>query len=821
MRQLLKRKKTVVVYSILSFVFLASIGDSSKADIKDMAMDVLSYIPKLIADGMNTVLGTMNMSIDKLVFNTGVGADGGYTLLKTNGLSKQIYTMYGIMQIIAVSIMAFLGLWIALDFFKTDNDQKKAELKGRLLRLLGSVLLISFLPYIVDLLFEVNAVLVDVFKSITDSLFKSGVKASNITETFSALFSSDAAEGGTKMVYAILYLTAVFINIWLIIFYIIRDLAISFLFILSPILFSLFIYRADLVKMWFKELIGNIFTQSVQAFIFTVLMGIISGIGTDSSIYDSVFALVAFATFIPMTGQIKQMLGIEGQFGAAKSNAGIGAAVGTVMLGAAMAKGLKNKGSELNDLKHEYKEVSTAEKEYNKNISSSEMTNNFRNPTNNSSNGFSNNGNSTPIFSSNAEEQIQSEDVNGNFGGNNTRGSKNNNINNSNLNTNFKGEKARIRRQAFGKALGGVNGAVGGMSMALGSSVYGNAFASYQASQVGGMVGKLTGKVSEKSYELGQDVNERTQDAVFGVGEERGINGIKNINNEITQGIEAVDVNDPDYIEKSMSNIGKMKENFKEYLNKRSVREDSNLGIDKDVFNNTDEYNRERKARISRNRGYSIGSYKKANSSYANKTYNRINNDGLNNLSEDLNGNDVKTVENLNNNKPMIYRDRENEILFRKSPKGNEILYVGKGDPTLKQPTIENVSIDNSNEINIPQDIRNDISEEVINKGFAKYGAEFNVEENSVHKNFYNKEVENRLNNEISRIQNLRSRTGINNITTGGNREKYIPVNRENKNQNEVRTEVNSTLAAYKNALKNMESKLEDRFDYNEGVNQI
>lgn len=821
MRQLLKRKKTVVVYSILSFVFLASIGDSSKADIKDMAMDVLSYIPKLIADGMNTVLGTMNMSIDKLVFNTGVGADGGYTLLKTNGLSKQIYTMYGIMQIIAVSIMAFLGLWIALDFFKTDNDQKKAELKGRLLRLLGSVLLISFLPYIVDLLFEVNAVLVDVFKSITDSLFKSGVKASNITETFSALFSSDAAEGGTKMVYAILYLTAVFINIWLIIFYIIRDLAISFLFILSPILFSLFIYRADLVKMWFKELIGNIFTQSVQAFIFTVLMGIISGIGTDSSIYDSVFALVAFATFIPMTGQIKQMLGIEGQFGAAKSNAGIGAAVGTVMLGAAMAKGLKNKGSELNDLKHEYKEVSTAEKEYNKNISSSEMTNNFRNPTNNSSNGFSNNGNSTPIFSSNAEEQIQSEDVKGNFGGNNTRGSKNNNINNSNLNTNFKGEKARIRRQAFGKALGGVNGAVGGMSMALGSSVYGNAFASYQASQVGGMVGKLTGKVSEKSYELGQDVNERTQDAVFGVGEERGINGIKNINNEITQGIEAVDVNDPDYIEKSMSNIGKMKENFKEYLNKRSVREDSNLGIDKDVFNNTDEYNRERKARISRNRGYSIGSYKKANSSYANKTYNRINNDGLNNLSEDLNGNDVKTVENLNNNKPMIYRDRENEILFRKSPKGNEILYVGKGDPTLKQPTIENVSIDNSNEINIPQDIRNDISEEVINKGFAKYGAEFNVEENSVHKNFYNKEVENRLNNEISRIQNLRSRTGINNITTGGNREKYIPVNRENKNQNEVRTEVNSTLAAYKNALKNMESKLEDRFDYNGGVNQI
>lgn len=772
----------LLVFYIPHFAFAGSFLDT--------ICDLLAGIVKFFGDGAVFICDTLGGQFDKLIFNYDGDTfqnDLNLIILKGDKLSGQIMSLYKAIQFIAACILVTVSLWITVDFVKTaDNPQHKAILLDRLKKLILSIFLLTSIPVLIDVMMAINYAICDMFRSISLDFASSSVDygKSFLTGAFSDLYEN--AEGSEALVIALAYLIAGVINIWLIIFYMIRDLAIAFLLIMAPFMCCILPYRTDLLVTWFKEMGGNIFTQSIQALVFCVDIAIISGISNDSSdLYSQIFALVAFSMFIPMTGMIKRLIGLEGNIGASKSNAGVGAAVMAMALAGRTVSGIKNQAGmfynshqKINDLKAERDNLGNGQH-------SSEMrplANYNTSSMDNKKFGF--NSGAVAAMSGMGEDGGQlgmtmaMSSMSGDSSGSSTIG----NVDTRNFPRDrnvIQGEISAIRKQRLKNMAGSTMGGLGTAAFTIAGSGLGT-LGAFAGGQMGATLGESIGTAAGSAVFTGASkASQVGQDIMYGRGIRPELESLSNGNRNWNIGNAKYNI---DNMKKNMStNIDKMKSDMKyspintdlmphdgkEYENlkiAKQARQDEFTGLTGDPLRGTEYYENESDSILHTQDLIRRGEFQKASRYRTTTSSPRINKAAL----ERAEANEDR---NLNT---MLYTDKNSSILFSQNNDTGEreVLGTYPGNPNLETPTMEDVSFNMVDDAPITDAQRLDYREQAVNLATERYGADSITNEDSEFYNAANKlidvETNKMIGSHVSKVENLRKSTGSKSITLNG-----------------------------------------------------
>lgn len=275
----------------------------------------------LIANLLYSLLGEASM--DSLVFNTG-GALSGLSLFKPGATQDFLADFYKLFNYIAIALFIPIVYWSAMAFTRAgDNPQGKSILKDKLMRVVLTFAFLYTMPELVTLLVRLSNAFVDVFRSV----------GGGITNPVGDYIATVVESEGSMFVNGITALMLIGINLWMIFFYIIRDLTIAFLFLFFPIVAIWFPLTSSMVLSWWKNMASNILSQPIQAVILSLVLTMTSSINTANATFlDGLYMIVAFGAIIPMTGIIKGFLGLEGGVGAASSRAGVGGLIAAMTM---------------------------------------------------------------------------------------------------------------------------------------------------------------------------------------------------------------------------------------------------------------------------------------------------------------------------------------------------------------------------------------------------------------------------------------------------------------------------------------------------------
>lgn len=637
-----KLNKKRVLISTCCCMLLLFMMPTAFAGIDDMIFGAICFVIRSIGDCIAGLMGDkfLDRSLERLIFNVSdlkdsstIFTDYNLTLLTTSGsLSTNMFKLYYVFLYIAISLLGCVFLWTAFDFYKSANDPQHINvLKSRLKKLFITVVLLLSLPYLFDMVMTINQAILDVFRLIGIDLL--GDKMSHdLLGTFKTLSTSE----NTNIALAILYVMAGLINVWLVVFYMLRDFAICILFIIVPLIIICVPYKTDLIMQWLKEMCSNIFTQAIQAFLFLIIMVLASAISEGSSNYQSIFVLVAFGYFIPMTGKIKKMLGLEGELGAAKSNAGLGAITGAMAVAGIAALSAKNTFGTLRSGRKDLQALKSEEKLMSKS-SSDEVESGVRNTSSTGSGGVGASvGGST---SSKVRSRGIEVDPNNRSSENRNHGVELESSNGVNVShggaggetysatsraRQIKGMKSQVRRNMVNSVLGGAVGVVGAGLGAGVASVYGDSRlamgAAFGGMYIGNSVGSAVGNVGS---DIASGLSEYAQDKAFGEGIR--YDGEQNPTlTPLTQGVKM-----PTSISDIKDNFNTIKGNYS--ANKNFINENKSnleqvhirsLGMDTRGMS-SEQVQQEKSALISRNRLERRGKFTEAHNMYARKTYDR------------------------------------------------------------------------------------------------------------------------------------------------------------------------------------------------------
>lgn len=525
--------KAIILTCLISLAFLPIlIPINANAGIGDILVEGVSILLICIGDALKWIAEEIGGSIDSLIFNTG---GNPLTLLKgtDNSLTFNIFKMYNLFVYLAGSLMGIIVLFSAFDFLKTaDNINHKIVLKDRLKKIVVTMILLLCMPTILDIMLDINQALIDIFKTFIEK------NIASISSTFDKPFLMEEfknlakEDGDGQVVLSIIYVISGILNIWLCVFYILRDIGISLLFIISPIIVILLPYNKELVMKWAKELISNIFTQAIQALILTLVFSIAKSLALakDATLYDQIFTLVAFAMFIPFTSQIKRLLGLEGEIGAAKSNAGVGGVMASAAIAGMAVKGAvgfskKIKGS-IDDRNNIVAEQQLSEKSVNDVGTASNANQEMRNIGNASV--------SSANMTGGRGQEIDPANIGGINRNFNVPMSKD--LENSSKQTytatsrerQLAGLKSKANRKIAGSIVSGVTsgtlatvGAIGGA--VLGGNPYAVAMGAMAGSRAGEEVGEALGEGGTNLVQYGKD---KVQNVGLGIEKEKEITGI-------------------------------------------------------------------------------------------------------------------------------------------------------------------------------------------------------------------------------------------------------------------------------------------------------
>lgn len=646
-----KFNKKIIFLSMISFITMCLVFVPLKFNaglleiLEESLSGAIASLIRFIANSVANLINDMGLGIDKLVFNVAsnfsaptILKDGNLTLLKSNSLSGQLMKLYNLFVYIGATVLSVSGIWITIDFIKTaDDPNHKAMLKSRLKKFLVSIVLLTSIPMIFDEIMIINQVIIDIFRLvIIDSGAGNSVKGMFLSDIFKGMAEAQKSD----IILACIYLISTFINAWLVIIYMIRDLTIAMLFIIGPLIAVFLPYKTDLVLMWVKEIASNIFTQAVQAFILAVIILIASSIGSESVLYDKIFALVAFCSFIPLTATVKKMLGLEGEFGAAKSNAGLGAMMGAVALAGATYAGIKGTVGKVKDANSDIKNISAEEQLLKKS--------NFNNNEVGMSVGKNNDNHIKSLtVNSNTPDSPSPSGASGLSGGGRGVGIDPNNRASTNRNfgvetvsdydnlrnggytatsraRQLEGMKANAKKQRNRAILGGAMGTLGGAIAGIGSAAYGSPFISMMASKVGAEMGKDVGElVGGTATDVGQMTKEFGEDYIYG----QGIRYDGEQNQALDSIFKGVDIKSKpsEMYQTVKSNFNRNKDIIRYNRDDKVGREQADqraTGLDKYSMN-PDDYKKEKGAVLRRNTLERQGDFGKAHRSYARNTYDR------------------------------------------------------------------------------------------------------------------------------------------------------------------------------------------------------
>lgn len=643
-----KANKKVILISTIStivltlFIFPLYFNAGLVEILEESLSIVLASLIRGIGFAISSLINGMEVGIDKLVFNVEnnfsdptILKNANISLLKNNTLSTQLFNIYTLFVYIATVVLSVMGIWITIDFIKTAEDVKHiAVLKDRLKKLIISIALLTSIPMLFDEMMIINQVIIDIFRLvIIDSVGGSQFDGLFLSDVFKTMSESQPGD----IILACIYLISTFLNGWLVIFYMIRDLAISLLFIIAPIIAVLLPYRTDLVLKWFKEMASNIFTQAIQAMILAIVVMIASTLSTSEGIYDRIFALVAFCSFIPLTAAVKKALGLEGEIGAAKSNAGVGAMVGAMALAGATYKSAKGTVGKIKGYNQDIRNIGAEEALLKKSdFEANQVGGPMRGQTGGVQGDLGKLGGSEPS---------NTPSPSGTDGGGRGIGIDPNNRSASNRNfgvdvqgdydsignggytatsraRQLQGMKANARKQRNKAILGSIGGAFGGALMGLGAAAYGNPVASVLAARTGSDIGSDLGEITgEQATNLAQGVNEVRKDRKFG----EGIRYDGEQNPELHSLFEGATLKSTpkEVFEVVKSNRQKNKEIIK--YNKKDGLAEAQLratGLDPTTMSEKD-FNTEKAAILRRNTLERKGAFSMAHRSYARNTYKR------------------------------------------------------------------------------------------------------------------------------------------------------------------------------------------------------
>ncbi|NBI07597.1 hypothetical protein [Senegalia massiliensis] len=294
-------------------------------------------------------------TIDEIVYN-----QGGENLILRGGLNpkiaKVLMQLFLWIQSIATAFFIPMLLWLAVAINKAgDSPQRKAHLKDKATRIFVTWFWLISMPQLLDWVIIFNNAFVKGLFMLLQEITGSDLEFSG---GLLVGFMRALAFEKTTFALSVIYAMTVFLNIWMLIYYFIRDIAIAYLFVLFPIIAVTYPLEKGALISWWKEMCSNIFTQAIHAFVMITVMAItvnvapktiVGSVAESVPLSDALFIMISFGLVIPFTATVKKMLRLEGSIGGAKSFAGLGAMYGAMRIGQMGYKGIKDGATNLRE----------------------------------------------------------------------------------------------------------------------------------------------------------------------------------------------------------------------------------------------------------------------------------------------------------------------------------------------------------------------------------------------------------------------------------------------------------------------------------------
>lgn len=259
-------------------------------------------------------------SLKDLVFGKNNEGESIWATFSEKDISLGLSPIYNTMLILAFILMvAFIVLFGMRLSSSTINPAKRIEAMQMASSLVLVGIGINYLPALYDILFAINASLIELFASNYDSTLDELEKAQ--------AFETDGSATDTIGRIAI-SLVLIGLAIWANFYYMMRRITLILLMGLGPIFLVAWLHPKfkALTVNWFRELNSTIFVQSIHALTYW-LIGIVSG-----SADGLIPMLIVYVVFIPVTIAIRKLFMMGGDMQDSVSKAG--SAFGLASLGA-------------------------------------------------------------------------------------------------------------------------------------------------------------------------------------------------------------------------------------------------------------------------------------------------------------------------------------------------------------------------------------------------------------------------------------------------------------------------------------------------------
>lgn len=241
-----------------------------------------------VITGIRSFLGLY--ALDELMLNKGTRGLAYSMGLFPNGWVGPIYLMFIVCLMLAWGVMGFAVIRIFMKrSLATINVGEKINIMNELKNLAVCCFMLGAFPLIFNMLARINYSLVALFGSSTE-----------FTEVIKSFYTLSQANFGSIIACFMGLALQIYFNF----FYILRAITIAILYGIAPLAIYTIVLGGKNAKVfgaWSKELLSNIFVQSIHALMiaFFTSVSAVSGLKTFESI-------VVLYSFIPLTKFVKQ-----------------------------------------------------------------------------------------------------------------------------------------------------------------------------------------------------------------------------------------------------------------------------------------------------------------------------------------------------------------------------------------------------------------------------------------------------------------------------------------------------------------------------------
>lgn len=280
--------------------------------------------------------------LDDLIFgNIGDGSNVYWGVFTETELSYGFLPLY--YTILTLAAVFFVG-FIVTAGMRIASSSKSASKRNEMIEFTKELILVGlafiFLPTFYTILFQVNESIVGVFESkLSNGVFDINNAVWGTSDGKNLALSENQTFSNVEGFIGKLLISFVIfgLGIWANFYYLMRRVTLLILMSIGPLMvvFWMFPQWKGITMTWLRELTGTIFVQSIHAFVFW-LVAVVS-ITESNSGSGLLGAIIVYIIFIPISEQIRGLLGMGGNMvgnlnkaGAMMGMAALGGMVGAV-----------------------------------------------------------------------------------------------------------------------------------------------------------------------------------------------------------------------------------------------------------------------------------------------------------------------------------------------------------------------------------------------------------------------------------------------------------------------------------------------------------